>query len=102
MSVNCVQRLCEEMEYCELLDRLPTVADPHERMVSPFIIPAFAYTWWCRKTRIVGHCRMPNILLVHVDFITNLLPHHMVKEFWTLVSILRGCGRENVGPMCDL
>jgi len=33
LSVICVQRLCEEMEYSELLDRLPSVADPHERMV---------------------------------------------------------------------
>ena len=33
IAVLCVQRLCEEMEYSDLLDRLPAVADPHERMV---------------------------------------------------------------------
>jgi len=38
MVAMSVQRLCEEMEYSELLDRLPAVADPHERMVHEFSI----------------------------------------------------------------
>jgi len=32
-----VQRLCEELEYSELLDRVVEINDPFERMVKSFI-----------------------------------------------------------------
>jgi len=32
--MNCVQRLCEELEYSELLDRVVEINDPFDRMVT--------------------------------------------------------------------
>lgn len=44
--LNVLQRLCEELEYSELLDRASNVDDPYERMVeiAAFAVSAYAST----------------------------------------------------------
>lgn len=44
--LNVLQRLCEELEYSELLDKAATVDDPYERMVeiAAFAVSAYAST----------------------------------------------------------
>ncbi|XP_017337514.1 oxysterol-binding protein-related protein 3a isoform X2 [Ictalurus punctatus] len=45
--VNTLQRLCEEMEYCHLLDTAAHTQDPHMRMVyvAAFAVSAYACTF---------------------------------------------------------
>lgn len=44
--LNALQRLCEELEYSELLDRAANTEDPYERMVqvAAFAVSAYAST----------------------------------------------------------
>ncbi|XP_066156879.1 oxysterol-binding protein-related protein 3-like [Euwallacea fornicatus] len=44
--LNALQRLCEELEYSELLDRAANIDDPYERMVhvAAFAVSAYAST----------------------------------------------------------
>ncbi|CAG9764968.1 unnamed protein product [Ceutorhynchus assimilis] len=44
--LNALQRLCEELEYSELLDRAANIEDPYERMVqiAAFAVSAYAST----------------------------------------------------------
>ncbi|XP_076865518.1 oxysterol-binding protein-related protein 3a isoform X2 [Brachyhypopomus gauderio] len=44
--INTLQRLCEEMEYCHLLDTAAHTHDPYMRMVyvAAFAVSAYAYT----------------------------------------------------------
>ena len=37
--INLLQRLCEELEYSELLDTASRTADPYQRMVRPGLVP---------------------------------------------------------------
>ncbi|XP_062867839.1 oxysterol-binding protein-related protein 3a isoform X2 [Trichomycterus rosablanca] len=45
--INTLQRLCEEMEYCHLLDTAANTQDPHKRMVyvAAFAVSAYACTF---------------------------------------------------------
>lgn len=44
--LNVLQRLCEELEYSELLDRAAGIDDPYERMVevAAFAVSSYAST----------------------------------------------------------
>lgn len=44
--LNVLQRLCEELEYSEHLDRAASIDDPYERMVeiAAFAVSAYAST----------------------------------------------------------
>ncbi|XP_067915033.1 oxysterol-binding protein-related protein 3 isoform X1 [Heterodontus francisci] len=46
--VNTLQRLCEELEYCELLDKASQTDDPFERMVfvAAFAVSAYASSYY--------------------------------------------------------
>ncbi|KAM9824771.1 oxysterol-binding protein-related protein 3-like [Neosynchiropus ocellatus] len=46
--LNTLQRLCEELEYCELLDAANRTQDPYQRMayVATFAISAYASTFY--------------------------------------------------------
>lgn len=38
--LNTLQRMCEELEYCELLDKAANTQDPFQRMVRRLLAPA--------------------------------------------------------------
>ncbi|KAH9389723.1 hypothetical protein TYRP_007270 [Tyrophagus putrescentiae] len=50
--LNVLQRLCEELEYCELLDMACTVEDPCQRML---IMAAFAVSAYSSSSYRAGH-----------------------------------------------
>lgn len=50
--LNVLQRLCEELEYCELLDMAATVNDPCQRML---IMAAFAVSAYSSSSYRAGH-----------------------------------------------
>ena len=50
--LNMLQRLCEELEYSELLDKAATLEDPGERMVQ---VASFAISAYAASVHRVGH-----------------------------------------------
>lgn len=50
--LNVLQRLCEELEYCELLDTAATVDDPLQRML---LMAAFAVSAYSSSSHRAGH-----------------------------------------------
>ncbi|KAK9892005.1 hypothetical protein WA026_018193 [Henosepilachna vigintioctopunctata] len=68
--LNVLQRLCEELEYSELLDKAAAIEDPYERMVeiAAFAVSAYASTYsragnkplilyWVKRTSVLGRTK---------------------------------------------
>lgn len=81
--VNLLQRLCEELEYSELLDTANNTADPYQRMVGKDAL-WYSVMWLYSNSKILVHTLVfaQEILSIHILSTPGL--HCCLCHLWIL------------------